>query len=99
MVAIQNPILKKQFELYSKLGSDEEKTGFWVAFNQDFESQNEAEQDAMREAWVANVTNIENRMKAIVKQLDKFASEISVLPDNYAGANLLTALAVWIWTK
>lgn len=92
MVAIQHKMLKKQFEEFSQLGSDEEKKAFWEDFSKDFESKDEAEQNAMREAWEANVTNIEKRLKAIDKQLDKHVSEISVFPANAEEAGLLTAL-------
>lgn len=92
MVAIQHPTLKKQFEQFSKLGSDEEKKAFWEAFNKDFEDKPEAEQAAMRDAWEANVSNIEKRLKAIDTKLDKQVSEISVFPAYAEEAGLLTAL-------
>ncbi len=92
MVDIQNPMLKKQFEQFSKLNTDDEKKAFWETFNKEFESQNKAEQDAMREAWLANVSNIEQRIKAIDNQLDRHVAEISVFPANAEEANLLTAL-------
>ncbi len=92
MLSIQHPILKKQFEQFSKLGSDEEKIAFWEAFNQDFEGKTEAEQVAMREAWESNVSSIEKRLRAIDSKLDKQVSEISVFPANAEEAGLLTAL-------
>lgn len=48
MVAIQNAVLKKQFDQFSKLDSNEEKTAFWEAFKKGFEALNEPEQIAMR---------------------------------------------------
>ena len=92
MVAVQHPTLKKQFEQFSKLGSDEEKKAFWEAFNKDFEGKSEAEQAAMREAWEVNVSNIEKRLMAIDAKLDKQVSEISVFPANAEEAGLLTEL-------
>ncbi len=92
MVTIQHPTLKKQFEQFSKLGSDEEKKAFWESFNSDFEAKGVAEQAAMREAWEGNVSNIEKRLKAIDAKLDKQVSEISVFPANSEEASLLTAL-------
>ncbi len=82
MVAIQHPVLKKQFEQFSTLGSDQEKQAFWKGFNKDFEVLNEPEKEAMREAWEANVANIENRLKAIGAKLNKQDSEISVFLAN-----------------
>ncbi len=58
MVTIQHPGLKKQFEQFSKLGSDEEKQAFWEAFNRGFEAMNETEQAVMRQAWEVNVTKM-----------------------------------------
>lgn len=92
MVAIQHPTLQKQFEQFSKLGSDEEKKAFWESFNKDFEGKTEAEQASMREAWENNISNIEQRLKAIDAKLDKGVSEISVFPANAEEAGLLTAL-------
>ena len=92
MVAIQYPTLKKQFEQFSKLVTDEEKKAFWEAFNQAFEGKTEAEQAAMREAWEANVSNIEKRLKSIDTKLDKQVPEINVYPADAEEAGLLTAL-------
>lgn len=92
MIAIQHPTLNKQFEQFSKLKTDEEKKAFWESFKEEFEDQNEVKQDAMREAWLINVSKIEHRMKVIDKQLDKHVSEISIFPANAEEASLLTAL-------
>ncbi len=92
MVAIQHPTLQKQFDQFSKLGTDEEKRAFWELFNKDFESKTEAEQASMRQAWEANFSKIEKRLKTIDAKLEKQVSEISVYPANEEEASLLTAL-------
>lgn len=81
-MTIEHPTLKKQFEQFSELGSDEEKKVFWEAFKEDFEGKTKAEQEAMREAWEANVSNIEKRLKAIDVKLSKQVGETNVEPDN-----------------
>lgn len=92
MIAIQHPALKKQFEQFSKLGPDEEKKAFWEAYNEDIEGKYKAEQTVMREAWEANISNIENRLKAIDAKLDKQVSEISVFRAIAEEAGLMAAL-------
>lgn len=85
-------MLKKQFEQFSKLDSEKEKSEFWESFNKDFDAMSDKEKDSMREAWESNVSNIEKRLKAIDAKLDKQVSEISVFPANAEEASLLTAL-------
>ena len=92
MVAIKNPVLKKQFEQFSKLGSEAEKQAFWASFSQDFEAMSSAEQEKMREAWMANVSSIDRRLKAISSELDKGAAAISVFPANAEDTKLMVAL-------
>lgn len=46
----------------------------------------------MRDAWEANVSSIEKRLKSIDAKLNKYVSEISVFPANAEEASLLTAL-------
>lgn len=88
MVAIKHPTLQKQFEQFAQLSTDEEKKTFWENFNKDFESKSEAEKATMRDAWEANVSSIEKRLKTIDAKLNKDVSEISVFPANAKKASL-----------
>ena len=90
MVAIKHPVLKKQFEQFSKLASEEEKKAFWESFTQDFETLSETEQEKMREAWKENVANIDKQ--EIGSRLDKDVAAISVFPANAEEAKLIEAL-------
>jgi predicted DNA-binding protein YlxM (UPF0122 family) len=92
MVAIKNPILKKQFEQFSKLGPEAGQKAFWESFSKDFDSMSEEEQENMRQAWMENMENVEKRLKDIGKKLDNEVAEISVFPANAEEAQLIEAL-------
>jgi len=92
MVTIKNPVLEKQFEEFIKLGSEEEKQVFWESFSKSFGATSEAEQEKMRQAWLENMGNIDQRIKEIGKQLEKEVGEISVYPANAEESRLIEAL-------
>jgi len=92
MVNIKNPVLKNQFEQFTKLGSDEERKDFWEIFSKSVEAASDADQEKLRQAWMENMGNIDRRLKEIGKQLDEEVAEISVYPANAEEAHLIEAL-------
>lgn len=92
MVTIKNPVLKKQFEQFTQLGSEEEKKAFWENFSENLVSLSETEREDMRRSWLENMGNIDQRLKEIGKQLSGEISEISVFPENAEEARLIEAL-------
>ena len=91
MIAIQNPLLKKHFDEFSKIGSEAEKRAFWEHFDSDFETLSETAKDAARQDWKSNLSNVEKRLKEIGKQLDE-AIAIQVFPANKEERKLIEAL-------
>ena len=92
MIAIKNPILKKQFEQFSKLDSEEEKKAFWENFSKDFGSISETDQEVMRQAWTENMSSVDKRLKEIGNELKQGIGEINVFPADAKEAKLITEL-------